>query len=273
MPFTIVRQDITRMSVDVIADPIYRGGNCGDEETLRVSYLNSLKLAVENSCESIAFPVISGGLHVNPQKDALQIATETIRGFLMNHDLDVYLVVSDRETFTVSEDLLGDVGSYLDEHYVDEGLKRRRRSTFLELEHEKFAMADAVYEMPTYSKGLDAFLDELDEPFTETILRLIEKKGKSDVEVYRKANLDRRLFSKIRSNKSYRPSKRTVIALCIALELPLTETNDLLQRAGFALSRSHKFDVIIEFFITRGRYDIFEINEVLFTQDQEILGG
>lgn len=115
--------------------------------------------------------------------------------------------------------------------------------------------------------------EALDEPFSATLLRLIDAKGKNDVEVYKKANLDRRLFSKIRNNKGYMPSKRTVIALAIALELSLDETNDLLRRAGYALSHSQVFDVIVEYFILHGKYDVFEINEVLFRYDQPLLGG
>jgi O-acetyl-ADP-ribose deacetylase (regulator of RNase III) len=343
MPFTIVRQDITKIKVDAIvnaantdlqmgggvcgaifkaagaaqlqaacdklapiktgeavitpgfdlpakfvihaAGPVYRYQNAEQsEKLLRSAYMESLRLAVENKCESIAFPLISSGIYGYPKDEALQVATATIQDFLINNDIDITLVVFDKSAFTASRELLGAVESYIDEHYVDTHQIKRRK--LLDVERQAISEADErantfneplLEEMLASSIGAPAPLDDLvgnlDEPFSQMLLRLIDAKGMTDVEVYKRANLDRKLFSKIRINKGYMPSKRTAIALAVALELSIDETDDLLERAGYALSHAVKFDVIVEYFIANGKYDVFEINEVLFEYDQPLLGG
>jgi len=265
--------DLTAKFVIHTAGPVYRDGAGGEEKQLRACYSNSLKLAIETGCESIAFPLISSGVYGYPKKEALRVAMDEVQSFLADHELDVYLTLFDKEAFTVSEELLGEVHSYLDANYVAEDVEhRRRQGNLLPREEAQLLASHSVREMAPRAP-LEDLVGNLDEPFAETLLRLIDAKGKSDVEVYKKANLDRRLFSKIRSKKGYMPGKRTVIALAIGLELSLDETNDLLRRAGYALSHSQVFDVIVEYFIRHGKYDIFEINEVLFSYDQPLLGG
>lgn len=256
------------------AGPVYRDGQHGEADLLRACYINSLTVAAENGCESITFPLISSGIFGYPKTNALQVAMQAIQDYLDEHDMDVYLAVFDKDAFTISEQLLVGVESYIDEHYVNEHIDRRRGISLLDVERSAI-FAEEAMSMPiaAAAKGLDEVIENLDEPFSQTLLRLIDAKGKTDVEVYKRANIDRRLFSKIRSGKAYMPSKRTAIALAIALELTLRETEDFLNRAGYALSHSQKFDVIVEYFIVDGRYDIFEINEVLFHYDQPVLGG
>ncbi len=440
MPFTIVRQDITRMNVDAIvnaANPqlAMGGGVCGaifeaagpaqlqaacdkvapietggaaitpgfalpaqfvihaagpvycqqdaeeSERLLRSAYTESLALAAKNDCTSIAFPLISSGIFGYPKADALRIATCAIRDFLETHDMDVYLAIYDQAAFELSEQLLGEVESYIDQNYVDEHfIDRPQRAARLlrpwrrgaqaagaarvttsvsitdeertaseeKAEATNVAAADSAHKETSEAPaavfggaagettagaivsrdaneaetiegeaisdgalsaaslsdfgfstladipvtcddachdegvmldinraplGLDAVIENLDEPFNATLLRLIDAKGKTDVEVYKRANISRKLFSKIRTGKGYTPGKRTIIALAIALELTLEEANDLLERAGYTLSHSQLFDVIVEFFIVHGKYDTFEINEVLFKYDQPLLGA
>lgn len=259
------------------AGPVYRDGKHDEEVELRSCYLNSLKRAVENKCESIAFPLVSSGIYGYPKAQALQVATSAIQDFLAEHDIDIFLAVFDKAAFTVSEKLLGEVASYIDQNYVDEHWDRRRDRDLLNVEIETLNIpAPSMFfeaMLTPSATGLDDLVGNLDEPFSETLLRLIDIKGRTDVEVYKRANIDRKLFSKIRGGKGYMPSKRTAVALAVALELSLDETNDLLERAGYALSHSQKFDVIVEYFIANGLYNMFEINEVLFKYDQPLLGG
>lgn len=256
--------------------PVYRPGHAEQSRRLLYSaYTKSLQLALAKRCRSIAFPLISSGIYGYPKDEALQVATAAIQDFLAEHDMEVYLVVFDRFAFAVSEKLLGAVENYLDDHYVD--IHRIQRRELLDVEYR--AMRSAL-EPPCAAPApmaaipsLDERMEQLDEPFNATLLRLIDAKGKTDAQVYRRANIDRKLFSKIRTGKGYTPGKRTILALAIALELTLEETDDLLKRAGYALSHSRKFDVIVEFFIVSGIYDVFEINQVLFQYDQPLLGA
>ncbi|MDD4803328.1 MAG: macro domain-containing protein [Syntrophomonas sp.] len=255
------------------AGPVYKDGKRGEAELLRSCYIKSLMLAQKKECESIAFPLISSGIYGYPKAEALAIAATSIVSFLLNSDMNVYLVVFDKAAVRVSEKLLGEISMYIDEYYVDKHADKNRRRQLLDVERLQLEEVTQSFELYSSSAGLDALIGHLDEPFSETLLRMIDAKGKTDVEVYKRANIDRKLFSKIRSNKAYMPSKKTAVALAVALELDLDETEDLLERAGFALSHSRKFDVIIEYFITNGIYDIFEINKVLFHYDQPLLGG
>jgi len=306
------------------AGPVYKDGKQNEEMLLRSSYLNSLNLAKKHKCKSIAFPLISSGIYGYPKDEALSVATSAISDWLKSDDMEVSLVVFDKTAFELSNELLGDVRSFVDENYVDERSIRfsRRRPTpstdFLspddavaesmvlftvdelqtQTERYRDALSDVDVEAaaipmmpeqqvsasipppaqsapPTLYEGqnLSNVVNQLDEAFSATLLRIIDAKGKTDVEVYKRANLDRKLFSKIRKGNGYMPSKKTAVALAVALELSLPETRDLLERAGFALSRSVVFDVIIEYFITRKKYDIYEINNVLFEYDQQLLGS
>ena len=255
--------------------PIWQGGSRGEADLLHSCYTRALHLARENGCESIAFPLISSGIFGYPKPQALRVAINAIEEFLLKYEMQVYLVIFDRAALLISERLYENIQRYIDDRYVELRAFPRQAAEALPHARQRAEQADLPLAAPCATPGkrsLDDLLGHLDESFSRMLLRLIDEKGMTDVEVYKRANLDRKLFSKIRK-EGYNPSKQTALALAIALRLNLDETKDLLGRAGYALSHSNKFDIIIEYFIEEGVYDIFEINEALFAFEQRLLGA
>ncbi len=264
--------------------PIYDDGTHGEKALLESCYRESLSLAKEHQCETVAFPLVSSGVYGYPKDQALKVAIDVISDFLLENEMAVYIVIFDKTAYKISEKLFSDIAEYIDDNYVDEHTdysrerirmnalpsmapRRRRKKSdddFLEMCDCKAMLAE---------DDLDAKLKQIDESFSQMLLRKIDEKGMTDAECYKKANIDRKLFSKIRSDAHYKPSKPTALAFAISLELSLAETEDMLRKAGFALSHSNKFDIIIEYFISKGNYNIFEINEALFAFDQSLLGA
>ena len=341
MPFTIVRNDITKMEVDAIVNsanprpiiglgtdsaiheaagpallsarqkigdivpgcaaitpafdlhakyvihtvgPVWDNGSYGEEALLRSCYDRSLQLAVEYGCRSVAFPLIATNNYGFPKDKALQIAISAFSAFLLEHELQIYLVVFDR----LSEKLFQNVASYIDQHYVEEWEKtiygakgntsRQRmarqqdRNLYREYACEEQMTPCAPMAKPKKASLAD-MLKKADAGFTETLLKLIDKTGKKDSEIYKKANISKQHFSKIRNNPQYQPTKATALALAIALELDLEKTKDLIGRAGYALTNSSKFDLIVSYFIEQGNYNVVEINIALYEFDQSLIGG
>lgn len=260
--------------------PRWGGGNCHEETLLISCYTEVLRLAAENKCESLAIPLISSGAFGFPKDRVLRIAMDAIGAFLMEHEMLVYVVVYDKQATAISRKLFLDVQEYIDDAYVDRKRSCRRAPDARSRTNLPPCDADVCYSISPASIGekldgassLEELLGQLDESFSEMLLRKIDESGMSDAECYKKANIDRKLFSKIRSDRNYRPSKSTALALAIALRLPLTETQEMLGKAGFVLSHSNKFDVIVEYFIVHGVYDLFTINETLLAFDQKLLG-
>lgn len=269
--------------------PTWSDGKHGEREILADCYENSLKLADERGCKSIAFPLISAGISGFPSEIALAVAIRVIRNFLRDNETEIFLAVPDKKFFRISDELFDDLKKFLDEKYDEEifcstdfakypaeksvsgasfrfsapaGKKRFKDKKFRNDSEKFFGKAPSLEEL----------LNNTEETFSVNLLRLIDEKGKTDPEVYKRANIDRKHFSKIRNNPSYRPGKNTALAFAVALELNLDETRDFIGRAGYALSRSNKADIIVEYFIGRGEYDIFKINETLFAFEQPLLG-
>lgn len=261
--------------------PIYEDGRHGEKAFLESCYRESLALAKEHNCETVAFPLISSGVYGYPKDQALKVATQVISDFLLDNEMKVYIVIFDKAAYKISEKLFSDIVEYIDDNYVDEHTDYRRERSRMNYPCQSVMIGSA---QPEYldlceckaisaEDDLDAKLKQIDESFSQMLLRKIDEKGMTDAECYKKANIDRKLFSKIRSDVHYKPSKPTAIAFVISLELTLSETEDMLKKAGFALSHSNKFDIIIEYFISKGNYNIFEINEALFAFDQSLLGA
>lgn len=287
--------------------PKWRGGNNGECELLESCYKSSLALAKENNCESVAFPLISSGVYGYPMNEAFKVAVDSTAEFLMHNDMLVYIVVYNKNALAACSKLFSDIAQYIDDNYVSEhspydGRRMNNLSESMPLPQTKFlpdenmgesvclhsgiadraggSLSDALAMAAPESTGIedtqdlgDILKEILDESFSQMLLRKIDEKGMKDSECYKKANIDKRLFSKIRSNSDYKPSKPTALAFCIALELPLPEVKEMLMKAGFALSHSNKFDIIVEYFIKHNNYNIFEINEALFAFDQSLLGS
>ena len=272
--------------------PVWHGGGHGEKDLLSSCYRRSLELAAAHGCESIAFPMISAGAYGYPKDQAMAVAVEEITRFLLGHEMMVYLVVFGRTEVATGKKLFRDVREYIDDVYAEAHTRPNVESArrILWKKNEKAALAldmelsqsapdripDACPGQPPASSvasGLAERLRKTDESFSETLLRLIDEKGMTDAECYKRANVDRKLFSKIRSNPAYKPSKPTVFAFAVALELDLSETRMLLNRAGFSLSHSSRFDIAMEYFILKRIYDVFEINEALFELDMPLLGS
>lgn len=261
--------------------PIWNGGGFGEKEQLYSCYKKSLELAKEYECGSVAFPLISSGVYGYPKDKALDVAVSAITDFLEENDMDITMVVFDKNAVSVSEKLISDVKKYIDDNYAEEHssyFSRRNKEIrlFEERDESDIKMStNREYRAPESYDDLSACFedfDKLDETFSQALLRMIDEKGLTDVQVYKKANIDRRLFSKIRSDMNYKPKKQTAIALAVALELDIHETQKLLEKAGYTLSNSIKFDVIIKYFIENKKYNIYEINETLFAFDQSLIG-
>ena len=287
--------DINATYVIHTVGPVWLDGKHDDEKILQNCYENSLTLAVQNGCQSVAFPLIATGNYGFPKDKALQIAISVFSAFLLEHEMQIYLVVYDRKSFKLSEKLFQNVASYIDEHYVDSrnfaygALDENRRRIRRRREMEICECTETLEEMPTVggpeellpcapmaaskAMSLEDMLGQTDAGFTETLLNLIDKTGKKDSEIYKKANISKQHFSKIRNNPHYQPTKATAIAFALALELDIDQTNDLIGRAGYTLTRSSRFDLIIQYFIEQKNYNIVEINITLYEFDQSLLGS
>lgn len=259
----------------ITAAPIWRGGGHHEIEQLTACYRNSLSLAQKLHSRRVAVGLIDSRAYGIPQDIALDTAITAITDFLEQHNLEVYLTSFDLKAYAESAEREKRLDAFVRERYAaaPSGFSARLGAV-----SGKAASRERVQVEPSaqvcYQKApdLESALKMLDESFTEMLLRKIDERGMTDAECYKRANIDRRLFSKIRSDRHYHPKKSTAVAFAVALELSLSETQELLHKAGYSLSHSSKSDIIIEFFIREGNYNVFDINEALYEYDQKLLG-
>ncbi len=295
--------------------PEWQGGDAGERETVKNCYVNSLNLAKELGCESIAFPLIATGVYGFPKDDALRIAINVFSEFLIDSDMEITLVVFDEKSFVLSDKIFAGVETYIDDNYVTQKVyeeyetedetrtllgdipyrpgsrrfgsasraKESSQGSFPMYASRSASMPESVppqsnkaVHMSQSNKAVHMSLDDkvahIKDTWQESLFHLIDERGYTDIEVYKRANVDRKLFSKIRSNAAYQPKKVTALAFALALRLNLDETKDFLSRAGYALSPSSMFDLIVEYFIEQEVYDIYTINLALFKHEQQLLG-
>ena len=274
--------------------PVWVDGMHKEFETLESCYEKSLQKALELGCDSIAFPLISTGVYGFPKDKALQIAVSVFSRFLLKNDMQIILVVFDKKSFQLSGQLVGEIDSFIDANYI----RQKRRTEYLRRPFSRsrtesnITYDSEVYEecsryteaeeretellmsipMPEKAMSLEEELENVGMSFHDKLFELIGESGMDNKDVWKRANLDRKHFSKIQCDEKYHPKKKTVMALCIALELDLEQAKDLLSRADWAFSPSSKVDLIVQKAIIDKQYDIYQLNLVLFQYTNEILG-
>lgn len=241
--------------------PVWQGGIQGEEAALRSCYEQSLYLARKLGCESVAFPLISTGVYNFPRDKAIRIATAAIYEFLMEQEMLVELVVFDRSAYELSGRLFPNVQSYIDEQYAADHAAQE----YCRMREERFSRAGSA---PTLSGALHC----TQSTFQEYLLELIRQRNLKNSDVYHGANLSKQHFSKMLSNKNYKPTKNTVCALALALHLDRAGADALLAKAGLLLADNIRFDLAVRYFLDNQMYNIVEDNIALYENGLELLG-
>lgn len=254
--------------------PVWRDGRHGEEHTLRRCYRSCLEAAAKLGCGSVAFPLIASGKYGYPKAAALRAAVSEIEEYLRGDtpDMDVYLTVFGRAAYLESRALFPDLESYIDDNYA-----LARRDAYVDINGTRTRRRPPSPPAPpapseTSPRSPDEALKHLDLPFRTLLLQYIDASGRKDSDVYNNANVNRKTFNKIKNDADYHAGKATVLALAISLRLSLDDTRRLLGALGLSLSPSSKSDIIIEYFLKSGVYDIYQINDSLFDHDEPCLG-
>ena len=261
-----------------VVGPAWVDGKQGEIDLLKTCYEKVLKKALSLKCKSIAFPVISSGVYGFPKDIALQVATTALQEFSMHHRMEIYLVVFDKEIYDLSSNVFRDIETYVDEHYVDDASAKNYQGQLEEIEllserriqrrkaQDRRRQKQAVMSLEEINFDEKELISDNDKTFQEKLFEYLDQSGMTDSQFYKSLEVSRQWFSKIRSDKYYKPQRNTAIMFCIGLKLDETQTNDLLMRAGFALMPNNKFDLIVKACIHHKLYNIQEINEYLEKQ-------
>jgi len=270
--------------------PAWVDGGHGEEALLRKAYDAALSLAEELGCSSVAFPLMAAGTYGFPHDLALATAVRAFTDFLLDHRMQISLVLFNADAFGLAGSLFDDLKSYIDDHYVRERVEEeyrldasmpmpgrragRRTEGVHHRENAPAAQADlapcpppqAAAELPSaHAATLEELLRQHRESsFSEYLLDLLKERSGKDSEVYKRAEVSKQLFSKILNNRDYQPTKSTAVQLAIGLELDMAQTQKLLQKAGYALTDSSKADIVVKYCIERKLYSIPFINEALW---------
>ena len=239
-----------------VSGPWWLGGQQNEEQLLRQCYDRALALAVENGCQSIAFPVLATGTYAFPKELGIQIAIDSFTEFLEKNELEITLVVFGSESVSISGRLVDEVSSFIDDRYVQEALAEEYQ--------EEFFSSVPILAAPCKKESLDDMLKNIyTDSFEKHLQKLINKKRFKNSEVYVSANISKQYFSKLLKGQ-VKPSKEKMLALAVGLQLNLDETIDFLKIAGYALSPISQTDAVVEYFIEQEDYSVIKIDIVLF---------
>ena len=262
--------------------PLYRGGEQGEESKLRSCYRKSLQLAKEHHVKSIAFPLISTGGFGYPKEEGMRIAVDEIHAFLLENEMQIYLVVFDEKATALGEKIYPDLEEYIDCNYVEnksfeeyaplvfaaqpmerraEGKKVNFASLAMSIPEDDIDEEDSYFDFEEqHESKLEDRMKHAADTFSEYLMYLIQEKKMENADVYKRAIVDKKTFSKIKNDRYYHPKKLTALCLCVGAKLNLDESKDLLARAGYALSPCDKTDIIFSYFIENEIYDMIELD-------------
>jgi O-acetyl-ADP-ribose deacetylase (regulator of RNase III) len=264
--------------------PFYKGGDDGQEKKTHACYRKSLELAKESNIKSISFPLISTREFGYSKEEGIRIAIDEIKAFLLHNEMDIYLVVFDEKATMLGEKRYSNLEAYINHNYVRKNNNGRYGNTHFEAGIEMMTVVQESLIMPVSETAFSRTVENLGElksvvyfeeqhenkleermrhmadTFSQYLMYLIQDKKMDNAEVWKRAIVDKKVFSKIKNNPDYHPQKLTALCLCIGAKLNLDESKDLLARAGYALSPCDKTDIIFSYFIENKIYDMIELD-------------